>query len=58
MIFMYSILLVALPHGSDIYLSTVLISGLVTIILFIIIIVICAVGIAKKENIMRNNFKK
>ena len=58
MIFMYSILLAALPHGSEIYLITVLISGLVMISLFIIIIIIiCVVGMGKKDKIMRRNNK-
>ena len=62
MIFMYSILLAALPHGSEIYLITVLISvlisGLVMISLYIIIIIIiCVVGMGKKDKIMRRNNK-
>ena len=57
MIFMFSILVVALPHGRDIYLSTVLISGLVMISLYIIIIIICVVGMGKKDKIMRRNNK-
>ena len=57
-IFMYSILLAALPHGSEIYLITVLISGLVMISLYIIIIIIiCVVGMGKKDKIMRRNNK-
>ena len=58
MIFIYSILLAALPHGSEIYLITVLISGLVMISLYIIIIIIiCVVGMGKKDKIMRRNNK-
>ena len=57
MIFMYSILLAALPHGCEIYLITVLISGLVMISLYIIIIIICVVGMGKKDKIMRRNNK-
>ena len=57
MIFMYSILLAALPHGCEIYLITALISGLVMISLYIIIIIICVVGMGKKDKIMRRNNK-
>ena len=62
MIFMYSILLAALPHGSEIYLITVLISGLVMISLYIIIIIIiiCVVGMGKKirlwEGIIKSSY--